>query len=103
LSTLKQKNPVSKELLDRVNNIPGLNYGLPEEDKKHLDAIGILSLPSHLRKTAVAIHRKDRVSAKEISVITGVDEGIERVNLEELTELKYLLAVQEGKSKFYYL
>ena len=73
VSTLKDKEAVSKDILDLVSSLSGL-YGSSDDEKKHLDAIAILSLPRHLRKTAVAIHRMKKVTAEKLSEITGQDE-----------------------------
>ena len=42
---MKEKDAVSKDILELVNRLPGLNYGSSDGERKHLDAIGILSLP----------------------------------------------------------
>ena len=98
---MKDKDVVSKDILDLVSVLPGLNYGFSDDEKKHLDAIAILSLPGHLRKTAVAIHKRKRVSAKMLSKITGQNVEFERANLEELAEMKYLEIVLEEAGTFY--
>ena len=100
---MKEKDAVSKDILELVNRLLGLNYGSSDGERKHLDAIGILSLPEHLRKTAVAVHRRRRVSTEMLSEITGRDVDVERANLEELVEMRYLEAVQEEEVTFYYI
>jgi hypothetical protein len=100
---MKEKDAVSKDILELVNRLPGLNYGSSDGERKHLDAIGILSLPEHLRKTALAVHRRLRVSAEKLSEITGRDVDVERANLEELVEMKYLTAVRDEEVTFYNL
>jgi hypothetical protein len=100
---MKDKDVVSNEVLDLVNRLPGLNYGSSDDERKHLDAIGILSLPGHLRKTAVAVHRRRRVSAEILSEITGQGVDVERVNLEELVKMRYLKIVQEESDTLYYI
>ena len=100
---MKDKDAVSKDILELVNRLPGLNYGSSDGERKHLDAIGILSLPGHLRKTAVAVHKKKRVSDEMLSSITGQSVDVERANLEELVEMRYLECVREEKVTFYYI
>ena len=97
---MKDKAVVSKDILDLVSVLPGL-YGSSDDEKMHLDAIAILSLPSHLRKTAIAVHKKRRVSAEWLSMITGQSVEVERANLEELAEMKYLETVQEEAGTLY--
>ena len=98
---MKNKTVDPKDILDLVSGLPGLNYGHTDDEKKHLDAIAILSLPSHLRKTAVAVHKRGRISADALSRITGQDVDVERANLEELVEMKYLTTVREDAGSFY--
>ena len=98
---MKEKDAVSKDILELVNRLPELNYGNSDDERKHLDAIGILSLPGHLRKTAVAVHKKKRVSDEMVSSITGQSIDVERANLEELVEMKYLTKVREEAGSFY--
>ncbi len=96
-----EKDRDVKDILDLVRGLPGLNYGDSDDERKHLDAIGILSLPRHLRKTAVAIHMRKRVTAEILSEITGQDVEVERANLEELVEMTYLVTVLEEAGIFY--
>lgn len=98
---MKDKDVVSNEVLDLVNRLPGLNYGSSDDERKHLDAIGILSLPGHLRKTAVAVHRRRRVSAEMLSEITGQGVDVECANLKELVEMRYLVCVLKDEGTFY--
>ena len=100
---MKEKDAVSKDILELVNRLPGLNYGSSDGERKHLDAIGILSLPGHLRKTAVAVHRRRRVSAEMLSEITGRDVDVERAYLEELVDMTYLIVVKEEADTFYFI
>ena len=100
---MKDKDVVSNDILDLVNRLPGLNYGESDGERKHLDVIAILSLPGHLRKTAVAVHKRGRVSAEMLSGITGQDVDVERACLEELVEMRYLEVTQEEEGTLYYI
>lgn len=91
----------TKKLIDLLNNIPGLNYGEPEVEGKHLDAIAILSLPNHLRRSALAILKISKGHVSSISEITGNDENVESTYLEELTKMGYLRK-QKTKSEINY-
>ena len=72
-----------------------------QDEKKSLDAFAILSLPSRLRKTAVEIHRLGRASVAMIAEVTGKSEKTEKVYLEELSELGYLLREELDDSIFF--
>jgi hypothetical protein len=84
-----------------LNSIPGLNYGEQEVEGKHLDAITILSLPKHLRKSAIAMLKISKGHVSTVTKITGNDENIESIYLEELTEMGYLRK-QKNESEVYY-
>jgi hypothetical protein len=84
-----------------LNSIPGLNYGA--QDEKHLDAIAVLSLPSHLRKTALAIIKITVGDKEAVSSITGQDETNEAKNLVELASMGYLRRKQQSKKTVYEL
>jgi hypothetical protein len=58
--------------------------------RNYLDAISILSLPKHLRKTAVTIHKVSKGDANSIANITGNDQKIEYNHLEELVKMGFL-------------
>jgi predicted transcriptional regulator len=73
----------------------------PIVERKHLDAIAILSLPANLRKTAMAIHKKGKATAETISKITGREESYESNCLNQLVEMGYLEIIREEKE--YYL
>ena len=103
IDIMKDKAVVSKDILDLVSVLPGLNYGYSDDEKKHLDAIAILSLPSHLRKTAVAIHKRQKVSVEMLSNITEQSVDVEQANLQELVDMKYLGCIQDEAGTFYYI
>ena len=79
-----------KKIIDLLNTIPGLGYGEIMEETKHLDAIAILSLPSNLRKTALALVKVTKADIASLSKITGNDEKVEGLYLEELFIMGYL-------------
>jgi hypothetical protein len=81
-------SPDNRDIIDRLNSIPGLNYGA--QDEKHLDALAVLSLPGHLRKTALAIIKLTKGDKEAISRITGKEIDLEERNLEELFRMGYL-------------
>jgi hypothetical protein len=87
---MNPKQSTEKNVIERLYSIPGLNYGDSSPENKHLDAISILSLPNHLRKTALAIHKVSKGNPSKISKITGNNHNVESNNLEELVDMGYL-------------
>ena len=90
-----------KNIIDLVNSIPGLNYGETEEEVKHLDSIAILTLPKHLRKSAIAMLQILKGDASTVSKISGNDEESEESYLEELVDLGYLAKQVTGSNVSY--
>lgn len=89
----------AKEILDLlvgVREIRGEN-----SVKKPLDAIAILSLPEHLRKTALTVHKMGRATAAMIAEATGSKVDVEKSNLLELRELGYLDMEKQGEDFFF--
>lgn len=87
---MKAKPSDAKDILDLLMGAKKPQGDDPKSDKKPLDAIAILTLPSNLRKTAVAIHRVVRATAKMISEYTGQDKKVEYANLKQLEAMGYL-------------
>lgn len=72
-------------------------------NKKPLDAIAILSLPEHLRKTALTIHKMGRATAAMISEAIGSKVEVEKSNLLELRERGYLYMEKQGEDVLFYI
>lgn len=94
-------NQNKKNIIDLVNNIPGLNYGETDEEVKHLDSIAILTLPQHLRKSAIAIIQVLKGGACAVSKISGNDVESEMAYLEELADMGYLARRVSGSTVLY--
>lgn len=60
------------------------------EEEKYLDAVTLLSLPDHLRKTALAILKLGRATAARVARDTGRERAIESMYLEQLAKMGYL-------------
>jgi hypothetical protein len=70
-------------------------------ERKHLDAIAILSLPANLRKTAMAIHKKGKATAEMIAGITDREKTVELECLNQLVEMGYLETKQEADNIYF--
>ena len=90
----------AKDILDLLMGSQDQTEG-SQDEKKSLDAFAILNLPGRLRKTAVEIHRLGRASVAMIAEVTGKSEKTEKVYLEELSELGYLLREELDDSIFF--
>jgi hypothetical protein len=69
--------------------------------RRSLDAIAILSLPKNLRKTAIAIHRKQRATVEIVMEMTGRNKENEQECLSKLVQMGFLVK-EEIDKKIYY-
>ena len=98
---MNPKQDLDKKVIDRLNSIAGLYYGDSSNEKKHLDALTILSLPDNLRKTAMAIHKRKRATAGMISDITGREKAVEYNCLNQLVDMGFLNTQQENDEVYF--
>jgi hypothetical protein len=98
---MRYKPSEAKKILDLLVGTEDTPDNTTSRKRKHLDAIALLSLPEHLRKTALAIHEKGRATATMISEVTGRPPEIERSNLNELEEMGYLDTEKKGAQIFF--
>lgn len=100
---MRYKPSDAKDVLDLLVGVRELRQDNPGKEKKTLDAIALLSLPEHLRKTAIAIHKIGRATAAMIAGVTGRDARVECSNLEELAEMGYLEIEKRDGGVFFYI
>jgi predicted transcriptional regulator len=69
-----------------------------------LDAITLLNLPDHLRKTALAVYRNGRsATAEEIAYQTSRARAMESSYLNQLVTMGYLKKHRKGKKAYFYI
>jgi hypothetical protein len=69
---------------------------------KPLDIVTIISLPTPLRKTALAMVKLGEATIDQVSAETGRNEKIEGNHLRDLFKLKYLRKKRIGKRILYF-
>jgi len=74
--------------------------GLPDAS---LDVMTLLSMPDHLRKTAMAICRCTRATAEEIAVQTSRARAVESAYLNQLVIMGYLKKERKGRKAYFYV
>jgi hypothetical protein len=74
--------------------------GLPDAS---LDVMTLLSMPDHLRKTAMAICRCVRATAEEISVQTSRARAVESAYLNQLVIMGYLKKQRKGRKAYFFV
>lgn len=77
------------------------DLGAPLTDAP-LDVMTLLSMPDHLRKTAMTICRCGRATAEEISVQTTRARAVESAYLNQLVIMGYLKKERKGRKAYFY-
>lgn len=67
-----------------------------------LDVMTLLSMPDHLRKTAMTICRSGRATAEEISQQTSRARAVESAYLNQLVIMGYLKKERKGRKAYFY-
>lgn len=68
-----------------------------------LDVMTLLSMPDHLRKTAITICRCGRATTKEISQQTSRVRAVESAYLNQLVIMSYLKKERKGRKGYFYI
>ncbi len=74
--------------------------GLPDAS---LDVMTLLSMPDHLRKTAMAICRCARATAEEIAGQTSRARAVESAYLNQLVIMGYLKKERKGRKAYFFI
>jgi hypothetical protein len=67
-----------------------------------LDVMTLLSMPDHLRKTAMTICRCGRATAEEVSQQTSRARAVESAYLNQLVIMGYLKKERQGRKAYFY-
>jgi len=94
-------------LASRKKIVPGAATGektaknqIPREA---LDVMTLLSLPDHLRKTAVTICALRSATAADVARETGRARAVESNYLNQLVTMKYIQRERKGKKVYFYV
>jgi hypothetical protein len=99
-----------KENLERLNEKMEVMIELQKHGKKDtqplqdasLDVMTLLSMPDHLRKTAMTICRCGRATAEEIAHQTNRARAVESAYLNQLVIMGYLKKERKGRKAYFY-
>lgn len=99
-----------KENLERLNEKMEIMIEIQRHGKKELqafpdaslDVMTLLSLPDHLRKTAMTICRCGRATAQEVASQTKRARAVESAYLNQLVIMGYLKKERKGRKAYFY-
>jgi len=99
-----------KESLDRLNEKMEVIIELQKHSSKEnpeipdvLDVMTLLSLPDHLRKTAITICKLDQATAEEVAEQTKRARAVESSYLNQLVMMGYLKKERRGRKAYFYV
>jgi hypothetical protein len=101
LEKLNAKMEVMIEL--QRNNSSSNPKTVPSLPDASLDVMTLLSMPDHLRKTAMTICRCGRATAEEISEQTERARAVESAYLNQLVIMGYLKKERKGRKAYFYV
>ena len=102
-----------KDSLDRLNEKMEVFIEIQKQERKQdfvmqdlpeaLDVMTLLSLPDHLRKTAVAICKLGHATAEEVSEQTKRARAVESGYLNQLVLMGYLKKERKGRKAYFFV
>ena len=99
LDSLNEKMDVFIELQKHERKQDFMVQDLPEA----LDVMTLLSLPDHLRKTAVSICKLGRATANDVSGQTKRARAVESGYLNQLVLMNYIKKERQGRKAYFFV
>ena len=100
LERLNDKIEVMIEIQKNSNDNHRSTSTLPEAS---LDVMTLLSMPDHLRKTAMSICRCSKATAEEIAQQTKRARAVESAYLNQLVIMGYLKKERRGRKAYFFI
>ena len=95
-----------ERIIDMLERKPHTASEMPEvygQLTEYLDAITLLSLPDHLRRTAIALAKLGgEATAEEVSRETGRARAVESAYLNQLVAMGYIAKKRKGRKVYFY-
>ena len=99
-----------KENLESINDKMEIMIELQKHSHKEnpilpdapLDVMTLLSMPDHLRKTAMTICRYGRATAEDVAQQTSRARAVESAYLNQLVIMGYLKKERKGRKAYFY-
>lgn len=101
LEKLNDKMEVMIEL--QKNGTGSIQKFVPTLPDASLDVMTLLSMPDHLRKTAMIICRTRRATAEEIAEQTTRARAVESAYLNQLVIMGYIKKERKGRKAYFFI
>jgi ArsR family transcriptional regulator, lead/cadmium/zinc/bismuth-responsive transcriptional repressor len=103
LEKLNDKVEIMIEIQKSSNNNPNNSKAPLSLPEASLDVMTLLSMPDHLRKTAMSICRCSRATAEEIAEQTKRARAVESAYLNQLVIMGYLKKERKGRKAYFFI
>jgi hypothetical protein len=103
LEKLNDKMEVMIEIQKTSNTNVNNQKAVPMLPDASLDVMTLLSMPDHLRKTAMAICRSGRATAEETAEQTTRARAVESAYLNQLVIMGYLKKERKGRKAYFFI
>ena len=100
LEKLNEKMEVIIEIQKNSGEVQKSSTMLPDAS---LDVMTLLSMPDHLRKTAMSICRCGKATAEEIAELTRRARAVESAYLNQLVIMGYLKKERKGRKAYFFV
>jgi hypothetical protein len=100
---LERLNEKMEVMIEIQKNGNGNHKAAPTLPDAPLDVMTLLSMPDHLRKTAMAICRCGRATAEEIADQTRRARAVESSYLNQLVIMGYLKKERKGRKAYFFV
>jgi predicted transcriptional regulator len=101
LEKLNQKMEVMIAL--QKNDVEEQKAAVPSLPDASLDVMTLLSMPDHLRKTAMTICRCGRATAEEVAEQTNRARAVESAYLNQLVIMGYIKKERKGRKAYFFI
>ncbi len=103
LDRLNEKMEVFIELQKQGQGLRGKEGFVVQDLPEALDVMTLLSLPDHLRKTAVTICKLGHATAEEVAEQTKRARAVESGYLNQLVLMGYLRKERKGRKAYFFV
>ncbi|MGD0071700.1 MAG: transcriptional regulator [Candidatus Bathyarchaeia archaeon] len=100
---LEKLNEKMEIMIEIQKNGNGNQRSAPTLPDAPLDVMTLLSMPDHLRKTAMAICRCGRATAEETAEQTRRARAVESAYLNQLVIMGHLKKERKGRKAYFYI
>jgi predicted transcriptional regulator len=101
--SLERLNEKMEIMIEIQKNGNGNQRSVPTLPDASLDVMTLLSMPDHLRKTAMVICRCGRATAEETAEQTRRARAVESAYLNQLVIMGYLKKERKGRKAYFYI